>query len=76
MHCVREVAGVTFSDSYTVPLPKFLNPDQKIFENPNPVQFSETIDETVSQQYSSPFLLSPHRDRTIFGLDLISRWTY
>jgi len=30
-HCQAEVAGVTFSDSDSAPVPKFLNPDPEIF---------------------------------------------
>jgi len=32
VHCVPEATGVTFSDSYSAPLSKFLNPDPKIFQ--------------------------------------------
>jgi len=46
-----EVAGVTFSDSNSAPVPKFLNtdPDPEIFlkfENPTPVQTPATVDPT------------------------------
>jgi len=47
---LTEVAGVTFSDSDTAPVPKFLNLDlgAEIFqiENPTPVQIPLTIDPT------------------------------
>jgi len=49
-----EIAGVTFSDSNTALVPKFLNPGPHpgriflIFENPTPVQTSATmIDPTL-----------------------------
>jgi len=45
---MTEVAGVTFSDSGSAPVPKFLNPCPEIFkfENPTPVQTPATIDPT------------------------------
>jgi len=32
VHCAPEMAGFAFSDSYSAPLPKFLNPDPMIFQ--------------------------------------------